>query len=159
MESSPLRALACAFLLLTTAAHAEPIAGQATVIDADTIEIHGERVRLNGVDAPESRQECERADGSSYRCGKDAAFALSDFIARGTVFCERRGVDRYKRTIAACQVRGQDIGSWLVRSGHALAFRRYSRDYVSDEVVAQAAKAGVWQGRFVPPWDWRKGVR
>ena len=146
-------------LLLISAAYAEPIAGQATVIDGDTIEVHGERIRLNGVDAPESRQDCERADGSVYRCGKDAAFALSDFIARGTVFCERRGVDRYKRTIAVCQVRGDDIGAWLVRTGHALAFRRYSTDYVPEEAVAENAKAGMWQGRFVPPWDWRKGGR
>lgn len=91
-------------LLLSTSAHAEPIAGQATVIDADTIEIHGERIRLNGVDAPETRQECERADGASYRCGKDAAFALAAYIGHGTVFCERRGVDRYLRTIATCRV-------------------------------------------------------
>jgi len=148
-----------ALLLISSAAFAEPIAGQATAIDGDTIEIHGERIRLNGIDAPESRQDCERADGSSYRCGKDAAFALADFMARGTVFCERRGVDRYKRTIAICQVRGDDIGAWLVRTGHALAFRRYSTNYVPDEAAAQQAKAGMWQGRFVPPWDWRKGVR
>ena len=149
-------------LLLTafvTVARAEPIAGQATVIDGDTIEIHGERIRLNGVDAPESRQLCDRADGRSYRCGKDAAFALADHIGRATVTCERRGVDRYKRTIATCQVRGDDIGAWLVRTGHALAFRRYSTDYVSEEAAAHAVKAGMWQGGFVPPWDWRNGAR
>jgi endonuclease YncB( thermonuclease family) len=153
-----LRVLAFSLLLVSTA-YADLIAGQATVIDADTMEIHGERIRLEGIDAPESRQLCERADGSSYRCGKDAAFALADFIARGTVICERRGVDRYKRTIARCQVRGADIGAWLVRTGQALAFRRYSTDYVPEEAVAQVAKNGMWQGRFVPPWDWRKGVR
>lgn len=153
--------LLIALLLVACAAtaQAEQIAGQATVIDADTIEIHGERIRLNGIDAPESRQDCERADGTSYRCGKDAAFSLAEFIARGTVFCERRGVDRYKRTIAICQVRGDDIGAWLVRTGHALAFRRYSTDYVPEEAAAQEAKSGMWQGRFVPPWDWRRGVR
>lgn len=148
-----------ALLLLSSAAYADPIAGQATVIDGDTIEIHGERIRLNGIDAPESRQDCERADGTAYRCGKDAAFALANFIGRGTVTCERRGVDRYKRTIATCQVRGEDIGAWLVRAGQALAFRRYSTDYVPEEAVAVEAMAGMWQGRFVPPWDWRRGVR
>ena len=151
--------IALLLIACVASAQAEPIAGQTTVIDGDTIEIHGKRIRLNGIDAPESRQTCERADGSPYRCGKDAAFALSDFIARGTVFCERRGVDRYKRTIAACQVRGEDVGAWLVRSGHALAFRHYSTDYVPEEAAAQDAKAGMWQGRFVPPWDWRRGVR
>jgi endonuclease YncB( thermonuclease family) len=145
--------------LFSSAAYVEPIAGQATDIDGDTIEIHGERIRLNGVDAPESRQDCERADGTAYRCGKDAAFALANFIGRGTVTCERRGVDRYKRTIGTCQVRGEDIGAWLVRAGHALAFRRFSMDYVPEEARAVEAKAGVWQGRFVTPWDWRRGVR
>lgn len=152
-------ALALVVLLLCTPAYAGTFVGQATVIDGDTIEIHGQRIRLNGIDAPESRQFCEQADGTEYRCGQAAAFALADWIDRGVVSCEQTGTDRYKRAIATCTVRGDDMGRWLVAAGHALAFRRYSIEYVANEEQAQAAKAGLWRGRFVPPWDWRKGVR
>ncbi|WP_162375646.1 thermonuclease family protein [Ancylobacter sp. TS-1] len=129
------------------------------MIDGDTLEIHGERIRLNGIDAPESRQTCQRADGSEYRCGQGAAFALADWIGRATVTCEPHGHDRYRRVIATCYARGEDAGRWLVQNGHALAFRRYSLVYVPDEERAQAAGSGVWQGHFILPWDWRKGAR
>ncbi|WP_411971097.1 thermonuclease family protein, partial [Mesorhizobium sp. BR1-1-6] len=46
-----------------------PIAGVASVIDGDTIEIHGRRVGANGIDAPESAQRCHDAKGFRYQCG------------------------------------------------------------------------------------------
>lgn len=120
---------AVAVLLFALPCTATDLAGQDSVIDGDTIEIHGQRIRLYGIDAPESGQTCE-ADGKVYRCGKDAAFALTDKIGRQTVECEDRGRDRYDRVIAICYAGGQDIGAWLVDQGWALAFRRYSLDYV-----------------------------
>lgn len=151
--------VAVVWLTISPASADDPIIGQATVIDGDTLEIHGQRIRLNGIDAPESRQTCERADGTDYRCGQAAAFALADWIGRATVHCEPSGQDRYKRIIATCFARGDDMGRWMVQQGHALAFRRYSTVYVPDEIEAQAAGRGIWQGRFVAPWDWRKGER
>lgn len=106
------------------------------------LEITGERIRLQGIDAPESRQTCV-AGGEVWRCGQKAALALADFIGRSPVRCEEQGVDRYGRVIAACYVRGEDIERWMVLNGWALAYRRYSIDYVVEERTAQVARAGI----------------
>ena len=152
-----MRALIIALFFLATLALAD-VAGTASVIDGDTIEVHGQRIRLHGIDAPESRQLC-RLDGKPWQCGKDAANALADKIARRPVTCEDLGRDRYKRIIARCTVAGEDLGQWMVQLGLALACRRYSLDYVDEEVDAQAARRGIWAGQFVRPWEWRRGKR
>ncbi len=133
-----MRALVIALCLLATPARAD-VAGVASVIDGDTIEVHGQRIRLHGIDAPESRQLC-RLDGKPWRCGKDAANALADNIVRRPVTCEDLGRDRYKRIIARCTVAGEDINAWMVQQGLVLAYRRYSLDYVDEEADAQAAR-------------------
>ncbi len=121
----------------------------------DTIEIHGRRIRLHGIDAPESDQLCT-IGGSNYRCGQRAALALADFIGQRTVSCEQRDTDRYDRAVAVCSAGNQDLGAWLVGSGHALAYRRYSTAYVTEEAAAAAAHRGIWAGDFDAPWDWRR---
>ncbi len=134
------------------------MAGTARVIDGDTLEIHGQRIRLHGIDAPESRQLCV-IDGKRWQCGKDAANILADRIARRPVTCEDLGRDRYKRIIARCTVAGEDINACMVQQGLALAYRRYSHDYIDEEADAQAARRGIWAGEFVKPWEWRRGKR
>ncbi len=134
------------------------MAGTASVVDGDTLEIHGQRIRLHGIDAPESRQLC-RLDDKPWPCGKDAANALADKIARRPVTCEDLGRDRYERIIGRCTVAGEDIGRWMVSQGLALAYRRYSLDYVDEEADAQAARRGIWASEFVKPWEWRRGKR
>jgi endonuclease YncB( thermonuclease family) len=135
------------------------IIGRASVIDADTIEIHGTRIRLDGIDAPESGQRCRNPAGVLARCGAAAANALDAFLAARPVTCIPTGLDRYKRQIARCEVGGADIGAWLVSSGNALAFRKYSLAYVATEDRARLARVGVWAQEFISPWDWRKGER
>ncbi len=135
------------------------LTGTASVIDGDTLAIHGHRIRLHGIDAPESGQTCEDAGGRSYRCGQVAALALADRIGRRPVTCIARDTDRYGRRIAVCEEGGRDLNAWMVAGGHALAYRRYSRDYVGEEAAARDAGRGLWQGRFVAPWDWRRGLR
>ncbi|UJB15938.1 thermonuclease family protein [Xanthomonas translucens] len=134
------------------------LVGRSSVIDGDTIEIRGTRVRLVGVDAPESNQRCGRA-GEEWACGQKAALALSDWLGSRTVSCSPSGKDRYQRMLARCFVGNEDVQSWMVLNGWALAYRQYSTDYVSAEEVAQSRRAGVWAGEFTKPWEWRKGVR
>lgn len=151
--------LAAAFMLAAAApVGAADIAGRASVIDGDTIDIHGERIRLHGIDAPEGAQRCYR-DGELWPCGRRAAFALADHIGARTVRCEPRDRDRYGRIVAVCFAGGADIGAWMVRQGWALAYRRYSTAYVDEEDTARAARAGLWEGTFTAPWDWRRGER
>lgn len=143
-----------ALALFAGTAAAETVAGVASVIDGDTLKIHGESIRLHGIDAPESAQQCQRG-GRSWSCGRRAAFALADQIGRRSVRCDGRERDRYGRLVAVCYQNGTDLNAWMVRNGWALAYRRYSRDYVGQERRAAQAGRGIWQGQFTPPWEWR----
>lgn len=132
-------------------------AGQARIIDGDTLDVGGERVRLWGVDAPERDQSCEDAAGRPYACGQQAAAALSDLIAGRAVTCNQRDIDHYGRTVAQCSADGEDLAGRLVREGHALDYTRYSRGaYLSDELRARREKARMWRGSFTRPEDWRR---
>lgn len=136
------------------------VIGRATVVDGDTIEIRGQRIRLWGVDAPEARQTCERA-AQTYRCGQEAANALSVWLGQRTVACSPEGQpDRYGRIVAICRVGRADVAAWLVRQGHALDYERYSRGrYQLAQAQARAQRMGVWAGPFERPWDWRAARR
>ena len=134
------------------------VAGVATVEDGDSLAIGGRKIRLHGVDAPESRQVCTR-DGKPWRCGQASATALADHLGRRTVVCRVVDRDRYDRLVSECTVGGESVNAWLVRQGWALAYRHYSGAYVGDEVAAQAAKRGVWGSEFTPPWEWRDEKR
>ncbi len=163
--ASRLRAVEAAILALTlmtmttiSAQAADALTGIPTVIDGDTIDIHGQRIRLHGIDAPESKQVCG-AGGEKYRCGQKAALGLSDRIGRGSVTCEAKGTDRYDRVIAVCFKGQEDLNGWLVSEGLAVAYRRYSQDYVTHEAQARSMSVGLWAGEFIMPWDWRRGKR
>jgi endonuclease YncB( thermonuclease family) len=141
-------------------AHAD-LNGKPQIIDGDTIDIGGQRIRLHGMDAPESAQTCE-VNGKPWRCGQEATWALANIIGRTWVTCVERDRDRYDRVVAVCKVggpKGRDIGAWMVSDGWALAYRKYSKDYVGDEDAAREAGNGLWRGKFIAPWEWRRGKR
>jgi len=152
-------ALILCLLLSALPVTAQTITGVASVTDGDSLEIRGIRIRLHGIDAPESRQLCTRPSDETWRCGQQAALALSDRIGRRGVSCESRDTDRYGRTIAVCSQDGVDLNAWMVREGWAVSYRQYSRDYVSGETEARRAGRNIWSGTFVMPWDWRRGAR
>lgn len=132
----------------------DELTGRASIIDGDTLEIRGRRIRLWGIDAPESSQPCQRA-GQPWRCGQAAALALADWIGERTTICEQRDTDRYRRVVARCMVGGTDVSAWMVENGWAMAFRRYSLDYIGHEDRARRMRAGIWDSTFQPPWEWR----
>ena len=159
IRSNLYKTVICAALLVTDPSLAsEQVNSTASVIDGDTIEIHGQRIRLFGIDAPEGRQECNRG-GEAWLCGKDAALALADKIGSDPLECSPKDRDRYGRTVAVCRLDGEDLNAWMVREGWALAYRHYSLDCVADEDAAREAKRGIWASEFTPPWEWRRGNR
>lgn len=149
--------LALVTAIMPSVLHAD-VAGGASVIDGDTIEIHGQRIRLHGIDVPEGAQTCQ-VEGKSWRCGQQASLALDGKIAGRPVSCKQKDVDRYRRIVAVCFAGNEDLNAWMVAEGWALAYRQYSTDYVGQERAASAAHKGIWRGSFVPPWDWRSGKR
>src|ERR1700687_4303369 len=139
---------------------ADDFIGRASVIDGDTLEIHGSRIRLWGVDAPESSQLCRGEDSLQYRCGSKAANDLDAFIAGRPVNCLPISLDRYGRTVATCSVGGTDLGDWLVRNGFALDWPQYSkRKYDGAQREADHAGRGMWEGSYVEPWLFRACIR
>lgn len=148
------------------------LVGRATVIDGDTLEIRGQRVRLWGIDAPESRQSCQRG-GAAYRCGTEAARYLDTLINDRPVTCTAQGrPDRWGRMVARCEVAAdcdpgetcrtyrRDLGGWMVAGGWAVDFPRYSEgEHAEQQYEAEQGRKGLWAGAFVLPWDWRAGKR
>ena len=134
------------------------VSGRAQVIDGDTMDVGGMRVRLHGVDAPERNQSCLIGD-DPWPCGRRSARALADLIDGRVVACQERDRDRYGRIVAVCRRDALDVNAWLVAEGWALAYRRYSDAYVEQESEARRSRRGMWRGEFVSPWDWRQGKR
>jgi endonuclease YncB( thermonuclease family) len=147
-------------LSLWSPALASDLIGQASVIDGDTLEIHGTRIRLWGIDAPESTQLCRGEDSLRYQCGAQAANDLDAFIARRPISCVPMNLDQYGRTVATCSAGGVDLGEWLVSSGLALDWPHFSKGrYEAAQHNAERAGRGIWKGSYVEPWLYRACIR
>ena len=135
---------------------AAPISGTGHSIDGDSLRVGNSEVRLHGIDAPEFTQTCMRA-GRSWECGSEAAYELAKLVNDKHVECTPLGFDVHGRTLARCRVGEIDLNRTMVATGYALAYRRYSTNYVSAEASAKLAKRGIWSGTFEKPSDLRHG--
>ena len=134
----------------------DAFSGRPRVVDGDSLEVAGHRVRLFGIDAPESVQDCRDAQGRSYACGREARNALSAAIGGASVSCTPVG-QSYDRDVSVCTANGRDLSEAMVRSGHALELRQHSRGrYSAAEREAQATRRGLWAGDFQQPSQWRQ---
>ena len=141
---------------LTFEVTAGEIAGRPIITDGDTIKIINKRIRLHGIDAPESKQLCKK-NSKEYRCGIIATEALVKKINKNQVRCiVQDRLDKYKRYIGVCFLGNIDLNKWMVRNGYAVAYRRYSQDYIEDEKYAKKNKIGLWSSNFIYPEKWRK---
>ena len=128
------------------------------VVDGDTIHLNGEKIRFTGIDTPELKQTCIN-QGIIDPCGLTAKEILIDKIANYKVECISEGKDQYKRTLAECFVNNESLSSYLVRSGYAFAYRRYSKKFIQDEDYARINAIGMWSMKFNYPWDYRKSKK
>ena len=140
------------------------ISGFAKIVDGDTIKINSKKIRLYGIDAPEKKQKCKKtyltisfmSFTKDYMCGEVSTQKLIKKINKQKLNCNILDVDRYKRLIGECFKRNINLNSWMVSNGYAVAYRKYSKKYVTDEINAKNNKLGIWQGKFEMPWDYRR---
>ena len=155
------------FLIFTTNILAEEIIGIPKIVDGDTLKINEYKIRLEGIDAPEIKQQCEKEKlkissiigytfYTNYNCGEVSKKNLDTKIFGSKIKCVSFGKDKYKRYLATCFKDRINLNRWMVRNGHAVAYRRYSKDYVPDEEFAKENKLGLWKGKFLNPEKWRK---
>ena len=155
------------FLIFVFNVAAEEISGTPKIIDGDTVHINNYKFRLEGIDAPEMKQQCKKESfkisstiGFSfykdYSCGKVSKAKLKAKINGSKIKCISKSKDRYKRYIATCFKEETNLNQWMVRNGYAIAYRKYSKKYTPDEDFAKENKLGLWQGKFMKPEKWRK---
>ena len=143
---------------------ASEIIGLPKVVDGDTIHIKSYKIRLEGIDAPEMKQQCKKpylqimffTFQKDYYCGQVSKKKLIQKIGNKPVKCILLGKDRYKRYLAKCFKGTINLNRWMVRNGYAIAYRKYSKIYITDENFAKEEKLGLWSGTFIKPEKWRK---
>ena len=155
------------YLFLTVSVISNEIEGFAKVIDGDTININSKKIRLEGIDAPEIKQKCSKPFinissfisfqfSKSYSCGVTSKIKLINKIDNSKIKCVSTSKDRYKRYLATCYKGKTNLNKWMVRKGYAVAYKKYSKDYIIDEEFAKKNKLGMWVGDFTTPEKWRK---
>lgn len=152
---------------LTQILNSAEIYGMPKIIDGDTVHIGNKKIRLEGIDAPEIKQQCKKPFltislrigfqfNKNYSCGTISKRKLIEKIENSKIKCISSTKDRYKRYLATCYKNKINLNKWMVRNGYAVAYKRYSKDYVRDENYAKENRLGIWEGSFTMPEKWRK---
>ena len=152
---------------LTQILNSAEIYGIPKIIDGDTVHIGNKKIRLEGIDAPEIKQQCKKPFltislrigfqfNKNYSCGTISKRKLIEKIENSKIKCISSTKDRYKRYLATCYKNKINLNKWMVRNGYAVAYKRYSKDYVRDENYAKENRLGIWEGSFTMPEKWRK---
>ena len=153
--------------LISSLAFSEEIYGEAKVIDGDTLRIKKSKIRLEGIDAPEMKQKCKKpylqisntigiTFNREYNCGQKSKKELESKIKKTKIKCIIKSKDKYKRHLATCFKGDLNLNQWMVKRGYAVAYKRYSKQYLVDEQKAKEDKLGIWEGSFIRPEKWRK---
>ena len=143
------------FLIFFLLTYYDVKSSELKIIDGDTIHLKGEKIRFSGIDTPELKQTCIK-NKQVIKCGIQAKELLVKIIGNKKINCVREGKDQYKRTLAECFVNDLSLSSYLVKSGYAFAYRKYSKKFIVDENFARSNNLGMWSMKFEYPWDWRK---
>tara|TARA_B100000959_G_scaffold252310_1_gene282306 strand:- start:2084 stop:2554 length:471 start_codon:yes stop_codon:yes gene_type:complete len=143
------------FFLTTTNSFSKTIIGNARIIDGDTINIKSNKIRLHGIDAPETKQTC-KINSAEWYCGMQSTKELKKLINNQEVECLTNDIDIYNRYVAICIVNEININQWMVKSGWAIAYRYYSTDYIVEEKYARDNKLGIWKSEFMKPYMYRR---
>ena len=141
--------------LATTSASAADVSGRARIVDGDTLDVAGQKIRIEGIDAFESGQSCFDAKGREWACGQAGTAYLLKLTRGQTVNCRGQDYDPYDRLIADCRASDINLGAAMVEQGLALVFAKFSATYVDQEQQARKAGTGVWSGTFLTPWEYR----
>lgn len=183
MSALALRRSLTALLLLALPAGAGALAvyvhrtsaevGRYSVVDGDTLAFRpsdcllerfdipclGQKLRLYGVDAFESKQTCRDRQGVLWACGAFATQRLRALVATKDFDChvDHEFIDRHAREFAVCTADGRDVGALLVSEGLAFAYGRGSQ-YLPYEAEAKHEGRGAWAGSFVRPQYFREGA-
>ena len=139
--------------------------GKAIVMDGDTIKINGERIRVSGIDAPESyfrgrKQTCIE-DNKKVFCGEISKEKLIEKIGNNSVNCKiEKNKDKYKRSVGECFIKEESLSVFMVRNGYAFDWPYYSKGkFANDQEYARMNKLGFWNTKFEYPWIWKEKIR
>ena len=143
------------FLILLASPGFADFSGTIHVVDGDTLHVDDITVRIHGIDAPETDQNCNDAQGRNWLCGVFVTEEISRRFEGEIATCDLIELDRYGRTVAKCFVDGRDVGEQIVEDGLAHAYRQYSMDYDQVEKSAQVRRIGIWAGTMQSPAAFR----